>query len=453
MKNQISNVLCLAATLIFALSSCAKEGENGIDPDVPVVPGGEETAYFNLSFSQMGIGSPIKSAFRAEDSNATETEVAVKTVDVFVFNTTGFLITHRQLDGTTDLTYSGDGSKDAYTTNSPIQTTSGEKRILVGVNLPSALVSRFTGTGSILAASEAFKITSIGDLVSADGIAMFSSAETTATLTADASTPNDVTVTVERLVAKVAVTKGDALNTTIPGGTLSDFAFSAGNVNLQLYPLKQFDTADPIVRLDPNYTIAQWDAADFVQIYDTVAVPSKYFDVPAFKDMNASGTTGSNLTAVYVTENTTAEAVEKAVTFASVRVKFTPDSYVNGDGTTSETGEAEDGDSFWTVTLNGGAIKFFNNEADATAFGNSQDPAVTPLKYEGGYCYYHLFLNPNGDFNTLRNDFYGITVTKINGLGKSTAIAGGDGQISQSADVNFSIEVVPWNDELVDSEL
>src|SRR5690606_17286815 len=58
--------------------------------------------------------------------------------------------------------------------------------------------------------------------------------------------PNSVTVNVSRMVAKVAVKVDPSLSLAIPGGTLSDLRFTAGQTNnrLHLAPLREFRDAN-----------------------------------------------------------------------------------------------------------------------------------------------------------------------------------------------------------------
>lgn len=423
---------------VLMLCSCVEY--NGVDNGVDTGDGGE-TAYLTLRLTQAGMDALFRAA--SADPNATEDEISVKKVNVFIYKTDGFLVTHQELAGTEFTQGTAiSGNNDSWSTSEKIKTTSGPKKIVVGVNLPDAVVSRFRSSGSIATASTVADIigADISELAStANGIAMFSTAITDATLSADPA-GNPVSVEVKRLVAKVTVKEGNALNFDIPGGTLSDLRFSVGNINKEYYPLQQ--TVAGVVQ-DPNHTAPMTDWVAWVA--------DKFIPTPAdYVAVNAS-TVGSNrdLIAKYVTENTTDQPIEGATTFASIRANFTPTKYsdeTGADKISSNTG------TFYTVSLNNGIIKFFDTENDADTY-QGLNSGSTKKVYTDGYCYYNVFLNPTGAYNTYRNDFYQITVTKIMGLGNPSPEATDNTPITQSSDMVTSIEILPWTFVEVETEL
>lgn len=221
-----------AAALLTGFAACSDDAT--VDPvGGGTIDDGEPTTV-NLALSQ-----PRTYATALE--TATEYEAQLSTVDVFIYNTSNLLVGHKQLTAS-DFSYnagSSNTSKDVWNSTTPIATTTGTKKIYVGVNLPVEVRNTVTGPGTLAGISSVSNI-DLSKLAHNDGIAMFSVDEKTADLVADASDPaNTVTVQVGRLVAKIAVVAGSALSLDVVGGRLSDLKFAIRNSNKQIYPFQQ----------------------------------------------------------------------------------------------------------------------------------------------------------------------------------------------------------------------
>lgn len=439
MNKQKFKYATLAAALLLGFSGCSND-----DNPTPVIEQGTSTT-FSLSVSQP--------TTYAADANATASESEVKTVDVYIYDASNGFIKREHLsisdfdaDGSIDNKYNLKQGK-------AITTTTGAKRIYVGVNLPATLASAIDGSDP---ATVAQTIAAAAELKDPDnGFAMFSRQVQTPDLVAadapDYTTKNTVTVSVARLLAKVAVVKGTDPSVaagTLIGGTISDLEFAVSNVN------KKFFSYPSATFLDPNHT-SPWNVlADFYGAANA-----------DYKSVNANGTSIKDATTdakvVYATENTSAGDLEAEHTYVSVRGTFVPSSIVKlnsaGDGASGLTADAaiSAGTTFYSVTASSQRV-FFSNQTDANAYASANTTDVAT--YTNGLTYYKAFLNPSpagGErkYDVLRNTAYKVTISRINGLGEPADVTTPGTTITDATTMLVNVDVEPWTVVEQNSEL
>jgi len=428
--------LIAATALTLGLANCSREkvDVNGnIDEGKPT--------YMGISFTIPSTGN----VGTRSDANANDAETAFKFVDVFIYNTsTGTQTNHARIPAS-EFTGPVSGSNtDEWIakTTAKIATTTGEKTIIVGVNLSSSLSSSLSGV-SMGTFTTIVQSVDIADVTgSTDGFAMFSTAPKVVTLVVDASL-NNPKVQVQRLVAKVTVQKKDGIAIT-GGGIIDNLMFVLNNTNKKTFYVQPSDKKDHNWAVTPAGDLANGNT-DYVLVNEhTVAV--------------------KDLTPKYCLENTTRDFLMGQITRVTVRATFIPASikaFVNGtdntEGYKDEAVSATTPATFYSVLYNGGADKayFFDINA-ATAFAGEK--GVSVMTYNNGYCYWDMFLNPDNivstPYDVLRNDFYRCNITKIIAPGRSTPdVTDPDIPPMQATDLMVDIEVVYWNPIHNDYEL
>lgn len=366
----------------------------------------------------------------ADDDNATSDEVKFKDVHVFIYDG-ATLETYETLDfDDFDLI---SGQDLAYESNSRIITSSGKKDVYVGLNLPAAVINVIKNSGIKAGLATAATI-STADLTGSDGFAMFSTVGVEGNFVEDESQDdwedlNQVSVTVARMVAKVTVQDGTSTK-EVEGGKVSDLQFAMRNINKLIYPLQQIEGG---VVKDPNWADGSYHEDDFTQ-------------ESAYVNVNPSTAGIDALNNKYVPENTSEKHYAIESTYASLRVKFEPKLFVDEDGV--EKISTWTSGTFWTVTFNDGTLNYFDDEDEAEAYALRNAAKGAGVKeYADGYCYYNLFINPDKGYNTLRNNYYKMTINSIKGLGNANPEDGGNTEIPvpTEASIDVSIDIQPWN--------
>ncbi|NDV82362.1 Mfa1 family fimbria major subunit [Bacteroides sp. 51] len=421
MKVSFKHAIMAFAALTMGLTSCSN------DDDVTVDQGAETFMKLNIQFPKS------LETRAAHDVNATDDEVKLSTINVFIFDpATSGLLSAVAL-GSSDFTYDNTSS-DKYTKNASatIPTSTGAKKIYVGMNLPSSFP-----TISTIGDLKAAWTTTATDLVHAtNGIAMFCTAEENPTLVektdAGYATANTVNFTMKRMVAKVAVTAGATLNlaTTDNAGTIANVEFSIGQSNTKMFPYQLVESS---VVKDPNWnTYAAGDFESFTAAGDYVA-------------MNANGTAITSLAVKYAAENTAQSLLQKEHTYVSIQCDFIPDYFCDAAGapTANTAGTAV---SFWVVSLTNGSKYYFNNSADANTYAGTQTGSAVSAEYVGGKCYYAIFLGENHGYNVERNDFYQCAITKIIAPGSAApTVKDPDQPIAVPTEIEMVLTIEPWD--------
>ncbi len=409
-----------AAALMTGVTSCHNDNDEGTSES------GKPT------FLELSVEFEAPRTYANADHNATAAESAVKTVSVFIFSD-GQLVSKGSLVGA-DFTQTADGLRDVYTATKKVPTTTGFKAIYVGVNLPASFELELGATLAQL--KDGVVSASVTDITNAsNGFTMFSAEEKTATLVETTnpaySTNNKVKAPIERLSAKVAIIADASLSLTSGGGKLSNLQFAIQQSNKKMFRFQKMESG--IVK-DPN-----WDtyaAADFENFSDYVGI-------------NASTITDTKLLAVkYTTENTSKQHLQKETTYASLKATFVPDNFTNATGAlVPYSGIAK---TFWVVSTNDNVKNYFDAEATADAYMTL--PAVAaklPVKsapYVDGACYYNLFLNPIGYYNSIRGSFYRANIKELTPPGNpDSGPVDPDQPVDVPTDILVEFEILPWN--------
>lgn len=405
----------------------------------------------SLTFPKEGVTTRATS-----DPNATDDEAEIKTVDVFLYTSSGAYLSRTSLTAADFTQVTSGSNEDKYTYNaaSKIQTSTGNKNVFVGINLPTALgASLINKPMSDL--STAAQTMSRADMTTvANGIPMFSTTGVNSTFVEDDTDPaNNVTVTVQRMVAKVTVEKSASMIQDGVPGTLGTITFAINNFNLKSFLVQGIAPAFQ----DPNWTNGSFVAGDFSQAVDADYVSVLDLAVnssPAISDYNPR----------YAAENTSEAKTKKEITRVTVRATFMPGVITISDGgggyatTTPAALGISTPQTFWSVTPSVGAPSaYFYDNTVATAYSAANSNADV-VEYADGYCYWDMFLNKPSSTNkwdVLRNDYYKCTITRIVAPGKASPdVYPPDSTPDDDTKITVDINVLFWNTPvLADYEL
>ncbi len=424
MKINFKHAMLAFAALTLGFTSCNN------DNDDPVITAGEETFMeLKISFPQMTRATT--------DANATDEEVKLNSISVFIFDgaTSAFLTR-------TDLTladFNETEENDKYTSKK-IPTTTGAKKIYVGMNLPASFPST---VATITDLKKAWTMTP-ADL-SSNGITMFCNAEENKTLVKSDDptydTANSATFTLERMVAKIAVQAASTLNlaTTDNSGVIKSVRYAIAQSNTKIYP---FQLIESNIVKDPNWaTTPSGDLEDLTT------------DVDDYVAMDASATAIKSLASVrYAPENTTEQKLQKEITYLSVVCEFVPNEFLDGSGNGKGDNSANAPKTFWVVSLSNGSKNYFDVESEADTYMSNQ-AALSPTKstpYKDGLCYYNMFLNKTNtiadreNYDVYRNDFYHCTISKIIAPGKPGPGIDPEVPPTTETDIFMELNIKPW---------
>lgn len=439
--------LITAFLLVAGLYSCSNDDNESANTNS--VDAGEPT-YLGLSFTfpKGDIGTKAVTG----DDNASLLETALNTVDVYIFNSnTGIMVNHKALT-VSDFTLQPPGASnaDVWKANADIGTTTGEKTVFVGVNLPTTFAQGLKGT-TLANFNDNVHSMTMAQLVTAQGIAMFSAKGVTSLLKPQGdplyNTNNTMKISVKRLVAKVTVEKSATMEVKGPG-KIDDLRFAINNINTKFYLVPKADGSDP------NYQPGSYVPADF---YNAINTPGAIGD--GYINVNeANSGTGKDLKGLYATENTSVNHWKEEITRATVRATFVPNKITQKNG--SEFVEVTNPNStpvtFWTVMLQNGYKYYFTDENVANDFKGANAGSIKSAEYTKGYCYYDMFLNKQGNFNgtnvsskrwdVFRNDYYRCRITSIFGPGRPTLPPLDPKTPPETeTDIKYEIDILFWN--------
>lgn len=444
MKNKTMLILAL---VMLSLAACKKtpDAEPGSEPG-SVQEG--KNANLKLKIKQ----SRGLQTYAPGDLNATDAEVTVSRVDVFIFDDGApYGLIHKFFDQPADIYVDPlDIPNSGLKSLDLLNVKTGKKRIYVAINLTNAVVTRLVDNYAYLTDGITFNSGSapyndrlFQHLVGAAAtpssndasVVMFNTTDFDGTPTNvltivenPVSPQNEITVDVSRMVAKVAVKTDAALNLSIPGGTLSNLRFTSGQTNnrLHLAPLRQFRDANWNTFQASDFNLHAIDVG-FQPYANGVINPAN----DAWADFDFELATTPK---VYLPENTSQAHRHNEVSYISLRATFTPtdDGEPLGFGTTPTVTGTFPAGTFYAVFSNdvgsvstptpGIAVHYFPVLADANAYAATHSGEV--LTYTGGFCYYRIYLNPNGNgtttgnqYDILRNVFYKVNITRINTIG------------------------------------
>jgi hypothetical protein len=357
----------------------------------------------------------------ANDGDATTAESRVNTVDVFIFNAvTDNLLNHASLT-VADFNQQG----NVYTTKTDIETSAGQRKVGIGINLPAAVVTEIiTNQRKIDAVNDKTVYDVTAAMIATDNnFVMFSKNMPAVTVVPDetkSATDNKFKMDIERLAGKAALAKTDNFGVTPEIAALGNF-FDV-EYRLMQTNLKSYLMRDPLSK-DPNYL-----TSDF--IVDGSTPVGNQYDASVFENTAPSAFKAveainaypdhSERPAFYGAENTADGYERGATTYFLVRALFFPTQYSNDQGNIiTPTPFHNEGDDFWVVA-DKNVTHICDNEATAKDLaanaGVFSDP-VTIIRHEGAYCYWPVWMGKVGAHDFRRNNYYVGRIKAITGFG------------------------------------
>lgn len=441
----------LIATFVIAASlfSCSNENNEGMNPP-GVDPGTPTNLGLSLSFAK---GDKDTKAAK-EDNNSTTLENALNIVDVYIFNSnSGIMVKFAELTSF-DFNHKGgtDDNIDIWEAKTNILTTTGEKTVFVGINLPRNFAQGLRNK-PLAVFNDNAQMLGIDQLVASTGLAMFSAKGITSNLKPkghpDYDNSNILKIPVKRLVAKVTVEESVNMQIKAPG-KIENLTFAINNMNRKFYMVPKPDGSDP------NYEEGSWIPSDFINAVNT---PGQAGDGYIAVNPVSDGKDGKELKLLlYTTENTSVNHWKKEITRVTVRATFIPNiiTRAQGAGFIDETNLKTLPETFWSVILQNGYRYYFLTEDDATLFHKANPGSLKPIKYIDGYCYYDMYLNKKGIFNghevdskkwdVFRNDYYRCRITSILAPGRpSEEPENPETPPDFETDIKYEINILFWN--------
>lgn len=422
-QNKFLAVCALALTIGFTACSNDEEG--------PVVPTAPETGSLMIAFKASELST------KALDKTATLAEKELKTVHAFIYKSNKTL---EKVAVFTVSDFTKDG--DSYKLNAGNEIEgleAGAKEVALGVNLPATLVNQIQSAASI-GMSSAYEM-AVEDLSDeANGYVMFSTVKS-ANITAGATSTISDPFGVDRVVAKASVKTKPGISMRVAGGRINGITYSVQNINTVIYPIapSAFDKKE----IDPSAPV-NFKAVD----------PMPGGDDPVEDELHT-----------YMTEYKPVLPLtdDSYPTYVRIRCAFIPTQYVtDADGTVSES-ESPGGD-FWTLPLKSGAVAYFIDRGIAEDYFDNADNSgliFNPeakgfddlvLEYEDGNVDYGVFLHKTANnFDVVRNNYYIITITGINGLGEPGDTSQIDPKEKGSL-VSFELTINDWEGVESDDE-
>lgn len=436
----------LAATAI-SLGSCSKTtGGPELDPDYE---GGTATMGLTISF-------PKIQGTRADDGNAEAKDVAVNKINVFIFKTDG---TPAKGNNTINVGMFAPPVNNVWTLagTNRVVSSAGQKRIYVGANLPAALESAAMVSESALL-NEAMTTDLAGTAIAMLGYAdkKLESSEVNSN-----QTVNDLSVEINRLVAKVTATMGTASkelsSTTNTGWSVTIDNFTVGGTAQKFYPRQRTNglTGDAMRLTTPGDRNQGPKAVNAIDLTANAPV--------AVNDM---GTAAKVAKSFYVPEHaTSANYYRQEATYAVIRgeLKFNDFTTVSNNAVGSASA-AGDTTSPIFVVRNAGKSYFFADAANRDAFialnglSANFDTFQRASADQKLYAFYYVFLNTSkaDKLSVYRNQFINIQIDGVSGVGTP----GQDGAPENpnltpndptgpateiDAQLNVTVDVKPWD--------
>lgn len=239
------------------LTSCSNE--NDVQMEQPGAEKGVPTAM-TLTIDMKGVSTRADQNLGNLDPAdfTTVEETALKTLDVYIYDTkTGILDQHHPLVAA-DLTTVG----NVHTTKA-LKAFTGDKKVYVGLNLTDAMKAVMAKSTLQVLETSAVTETLANMTDATTGFSMFcpdGAAKTFVEATeAEAGNLNKVQINVERMVAKIGIGAKAAPTQLGAAGILGALQFVVDNMGKKFYM--------PYTQADPSMTADAWVGTDFV-FYD-----------------------------------------------------------------------------------------------------------------------------------------------------------------------------------------
>lgn len=453
-------IMTMTAAAVMGLASCSNEN---VPMGGDLTPQGEPTSMkLVLDLSGGAYSRAIN------DGNSKTEETTIDKLQVYIYNDKGIFekeheIPFAELDEVV-------GQDNQYATKNLLEATTGKKTIYVGANMTDAM-KQIMKANSVQALAKKGVGAALSDITTDNKFVMFSTVAAGNTLKATGAnqadqipTENQVTVTLQRLAAKIAV--GMTATMDAPGvkqgaaGEITDLGFLVDNIN-KMYYLTYGGVKDV-------NTPAATDANMLVQGYNKVDFEfADWQNTPLFNGITPGTAEKATWNTAYAAENLTTDKVIEGVTRIVVKGQFTPKSGIKVDGTagqrtfTETNGHIAKNANYYMFNLpEAGGYAFFN-EADATdeilkewltSIGitdqdNQNEAIAAKILYKNGMNYWWITVDDNrGDIK--RNNFYRADIKSIWAPGRNDGQFGKDDEgdvVDEKTNITVQITVEPWN--------
>lgn len=460
-------IMTMTAAAVMGLASCSNEN---VPMGGDLTPQGEPTSMkLVLDLSGGAYSRAI------QDDNATDVEKKIDNLNVYIYDANGIFEKEHILNLANDFE---EGANNVWTTNKVLEATTGKKTIYVGANMT-------TGMKQIMKANSAQALAKKGvgatltEITDNNGFVMFSTVAAGNTLKAtDANqadqipTENQVTVTLQRLAAKIAV--GMTATMDAPGvkqgaaGDITGLGFLVDNINKMYYLTYGGVGGNTPAATDANMFVKDYDKNNHFEFAD-------WQNNPQFKGITPGTADKTGWNTAYAAENLTTDKVIEGVTRIVVKGQFTPKSGIKVDGVApnytfaNADGHITAGSDYYMFNLpEAGGYAFFNktdgdDDAKVKAWlkhigiadGQLDAVAATKVLYTKGMNYWWITVDDNrGDIK--RNNFYRADIKSIWAPGRNNGEFGNDDKgdvVDEKTNITVQITVEPWNMKDFNAEL
>ncbi len=452
-------IMTMTAAAVMGLASCSNEN---VTMGGDLTPQGEPTSMkLVLDLSGGAYSRAI------QDDNATDVEKKIDNLNVYIYDANGIFEKEHILNLANDFE---EGANNVWTTNKVLEATTGKKTIYVGANMTDAMKKIMKANSAQALAKKGVGAT-LTEITGNNGFVMFSTVAAGNTLKAtDANqanqipTENQVTVTLQRLAAKIAV--GMTANLADPGvkqgaaGEITDLGFLVDNINKMYYLTYGGEGVNTPAATDANMLVKDYDKVNHFEF-------AAWGNNPQFQTITPGTADKTTWKTAYAAENLTTDKVIEGVTRIVVKGQFTPKSGIKVDGVApnytfaNTDGHITAGTDYYMFNLpEAGGYAFFNKtdgDDDAkvkawlkhigVADANIDDVAATKVLYTKGMNYWWITVDDNrGDIK--RNNFYRADIKSIWAPGRNNGEFGNDDKgdvVDEKTNITVQITVEPWS--------
>lgn len=448
-------IMTMTAAAVMGLASCSNENTPmGGD----LTPQGEPTSMkLVLDLSGGAYSRAI------QDDNATDVEKKIDNLNVYIYDANGIFEKEHILNLANDFE---EEANNVWTTNKVLEATTGKKTIYVGANMTAGMKQIMKANSAQALAKKGVGAT-LTEITGNNGFVMFSTVAAGNTLKATAEdqpanipADNQVTVTLQRLAAKIAV--GMSANTQDiqqgAAGTIDDLGFLVDNINKMYYLTYGGEGVNIPAATDANMFVKDYDKNNFEF--------ATWNANPQFQTITPGTAAKATWNTAYAAENLTTDKVIEGVTRIVVKGQFTPKSGIKVDGVApnytfaNTDGHITAGTDYYMFNLpEAGGYAFFNKtDGDdnakvkawlkhiGVADANIDDVAATKILYKNGMNYWWITVDDNrGDIK--RNNFYRADIKSIWAPGRNNGEFGNDDKgdvVDEKTNITVQITVEPW---------
>lgn len=460
-------IMTMTAAAVMGLASCSNEN---VPMGGDLTPQGEPTSMkLVLDLSGGAYSRAIN------DGNSKAEETTIDKLQVYIYNDKGIFEKEHEIPFAELEEVAGHDNQ--YATKNILAATTGKKTIYVGANMTDAM-KQIMKANSAQALAKKGVGAALSEITTYNKFVMFSTVAAGNTLKAtDANqadqipTENQVTVTLQRLAAKIAVgmsAQMDALGVKQgAAGEITNLGFLVDNINKMYYLTYGGVDGNTPAATDANMLVADYDKNNFEF--------ATWNANPQFQTITP-GTVGKETwNTAYAAENLTTDKVIEGVTRIVVKGQFTPKSGIKVDGVapnytfTNTADHIAAGADYYMFNLpEAGGYAFFNktdgdDDAKVKAWlkhigiadGQLDVVAATKVLYTKGMNYWWITVDDNrGDIK--RNNFYRADIKSIWAPGRNSGEFGADDKddvVDEKTNITVQITVEPWQLKDFNAEL